>query len=73
VSVEERTGHTAIRSTGFDRDHPSRHYANRINYHVRALKVTALVKIETLYITDIHSTTSKKHDTKIGPQRPYGQ
>ncbi len=24
--------------------------------------------VETLYITDIHSTTSKKHDAKIGPQ-----
>jgi len=30
--------------------------------------VTALVDVETLYITDIHSTTSKKHDAKIGPQ-----
>ena len=26
------------------------------------------VDVETLYITDIHSTTSKKHDAKIGPQ-----
>ncbi|AHG02914.1 transposase ISH9 [Halobacterium sp. DL1] len=68
ASVEERTGHAAIDSTGFDRDQPSRHYANRTNYRVRALKVTALVDVETLYITDIHSTTSKKHDAKIGPQ-----
>ena len=68
VSAEKRTGHAAIDSTGFDRDQPSRHYANRTNYRVRALKVTALVDVETLYITDIHSTTSKKHDTKIGPQ-----
>jgi IS5 family transposase len=68
VSAEKRTGHAAIDSTGFDRDQPSRHYANRTNYRVRALKVTALVDVETLYITDIHSTTSKKHDAKIGPQ-----
>mgnify|MGYP000610360892 CR=1 FL=1 len=68
ASAEKRTGHAAIDSTGFDRDQPSRHYANRTNYPVRALKVTALVDVETLYITDIHSTTSKKHDAKIGPQ-----
>jgi IS5 family transposase len=32
------------------------------------LKVTALVDVETLDITDIHSTTSKKHDAKVGPR-----
>ena len=68
ASAEKPTGHAAIDSTGFDRDQPSRHYANRTHYRVRALKVTALVDVETLYITDIHSTTSKKHDAKIGPQ-----
>jgi len=68
ASAEKRTGHTAIDATGIDRDQTSRHYANRTNYRVRALKVTALVDVETLYITDIHSTTSKKHDAKIGPQ-----
>jgi len=68
ASAEKRTGHAAIDATGFDRDQPSRHYANRTNYRVRALKVTALVDVETLYITDVHSTTSKKHDAKIGPQ-----
>ncbi|MDS0261991.1 IS5 family transposase, partial [Haloarcula sp. S1CR25-12] len=68
ASAEKRTGHASIDATGFDRDQPSRHYANRTDYRVRALKVTALVDVETLYITDIHSTTSKKHDAKIGPQ-----
>ncbi len=68
ASAEKRTGHAAIDSTGFDHDQPNRHYANRTNYRVRALKVTALVDVETLYITDIDSTTSKKHDAKIGPQ-----
>ena len=68
ASAEKRTGHATIDSAGFDRDQPSRHYANRTNYRVRALKLTALVDVETLYITDIHSTTSKKHDAKIGPQ-----
>ena len=49
-------------------DQPSRHYANRTPYYVRALKVTTLVDVETLSITDINSPTSKKHDAKIGPQ-----
>jgi len=67
-SAEKRTDHAAIDSTGLDRDQPSRHYANRTHYRFRALKVTALVDVETLYITDIHSTSFKKHDAKIGPQ-----
>jgi len=68
ASVEKRSGHAAIDSTGFDRDQPSRHYASRAHYRVRALKVTALVDVETLYITDVHATTTKKSDFRIGPQ-----
>jgi IS5 family transposase len=68
TSAEKRTGHGAIDSTSFDRDQPSRHYATCTHYRVRALKVTALVDVDTLHITDIHSTTSKKHDAKICPQ-----
>ena len=30
ASAEKRTGHAAIDSTGFDRDQPSRHYANAL-------------------------------------------
>jgi len=70
ASTEKRTGHAAINSTGFDRDQPSRHYANRTNYLIRALKVTVLVDVETLYITDIHSTTSKKYDAKLACRSP---
>jgi len=67
-SNKKCTGHAVIGATGFDRDQPSRHYANRTSYRVRPLKVTALVDVETLYITDIHCTTTKKHDEKIGPR-----
>jgi len=67
-SAEKRTGHAAIDAAGFDRDQPSRHYAKRTSYRVRALKFTALVDVERLYITDIYCTTTKKHDAKIGPQ-----
>ena len=68
ATAEKRTGHEAIDSTGFDRDQPSRHYAQRAHYRVRSLKVTALVDVKTLYVTDVHCTTTKKHDAKIGPQ-----
>ncbi|WP_312912592.1 IS5 family transposase [Natronosalvus caseinilyticus] len=68
ASVETRSGHAAIDSAGFDRDQPSRHYATRSHYRVRTLKVTALVDVETLYITDIHSTTCTPSDFRIGPQ-----
>jgi len=47
---------------------PSRHYAIRAPFRIRALKITALVDFETTYIIDIHCTTTKKHDGKIGPQ-----
>ncbi len=60
--------HASIDATGFDRDQPSRQYPNRTSHQVRALKVTALLDVETLHITDIHCTTTKKHDAKIGPQ-----
>jgi hypothetical protein len=56
-----------IDSTGFDCDQPSRHYANRTHYRVQALKVTTLMDDETLYVTDIHTTTSKRYDAKSGP------
>jgi IS5 family transposase len=68
ATAEKRTGHAAVDSTGFDRDQPSRYYAQRAHYRVRSLKVTALVDIVTLCVIDVHCTTTKKHDAKIGPQ-----
>ena len=67
-SAEKRTGHAAIDSTGFDRDQPSRHYAQRAHYRVRTLKVTALVDVETLYVTDVHISTKTPSDFRIGPR-----
>jgi hypothetical protein len=57
ASVEKRTGYTAVDAIGFDRDQPSRHYSTYSHYCVRALKLVALVNVETLYITDVHSMT----------------
>jgi len=70
ASAEKCTGHAAIDSTGFDLDHFSSYCANRTSYRIWALKVTALTDVETLYTTDIDSTTLKEYNAKIGVDRP---
>jgi len=74
-SAEKRTGHSAIDATSLDRDWPSRHYDNGTSYRVRALKVTALVDVETLYTTDIHCTTKKarREDWPAGRPQECGR
>jgi IS5 family transposase len=67
-SPEKNERRVAIDSTGFDRDRASKHYCQRANYTVRSLKVTVLVDVDTLSVVDLHCTTSKKHDTRIGEQ-----
>ena len=67
-SPNENERRVAIDSTGFNRDQASRHYCQRANYHVRSLKVTILVDVDTLHVVDVHCTTTKKHDTQIGEQ-----
>jgi len=47
-SAEKRTGHSVIDAIGFDRGQQNRHDANRTSNGVRALKLTALVDVETL-------------------------
>jgi hypothetical protein len=68
ASAEKRTGHAAVDSTGFDRDQLSRYYVQRADYRDRSLRVTALVDVGTLNVTDDYFIATKKHDTKIGPQ-----
>lgn len=58
----------AIDATGFSRGKISQHYAQRSGYKRSALKVTALVDIDSLLITDVHCTTSGKDDQPIGRQ-----
>lgn len=58
----------AIDSTSFDRVAASRRYAERTDYRFLAMKVTLLVDCQTGTILDIHCTTGRPHDTKIGWQ-----
>ena len=57
----------ALDATGWDRSHASRYYAQRVKLKLRALKVTLLVGTLAQSILDLHLTTTRKHDTRIGP------
>jgi len=62
------SGHAAIDATFFDRENASKHYCRRTNYRVQTLKATALVDTQSQAIIDVHCTTEKRHDTRLGWQ-----
>jgi len=62
------SGDGAIDATGMDRSHASRHYTKRTKMTISSLKTTVLIDTESLAIMDVHLTTTRKHDTRIGPQ-----
>lgn len=64
----ELSGDAAIDATGIDRSHASRHYTKRTKMTISSLKTTVLVDTDSLAIMDVHLTTTRKHDTQIGPQ-----
>ena len=68
AQLHEPSGHAAIDATFFDRENASKQYCRRTNYRVQTLKATALVDTETQAILDVHCTTGKPHDTKVGWQ-----
>lgn len=50
----------AIDATFYERSAASRHYCQRISYHVQKLKVTKLVDTESQAILDVHCSTNQK-------------
>lgn len=58
----------ATEASGFDRVAASRKYAKRTNYLFQAMKTTLLVDCSSGAILDVHFSTKKPHDTKIGQQ-----
>ena len=68
AQLHEPSGHAAIDSTFFDRENASRHYCRRTNYRVQTLKTTVLVDTASQAVLDVHCTTGKRHDTRIGAQ-----
>lgn len=58
----------AIDASGFDRVAASRKYAQRTNYTFQAMKTTLLVDCDSGAILDVHCSTNRPHDTKVGRQ-----
>ncbi len=61
-------GVTGIDASVVERAHASTHYTKRTNLTIQQLKTTLLVDTATNAVLDIHVTTTRKHDTQIGPQ-----
>lgn len=62
------SGITGIDSSGIERSHVSHHYTKRTKLHIKQLKTTLLVDTRENSVLDVHITTTRKHDTQIGPQ-----
>ena len=61
------SGKAAIDATGFDRRHCSKHYVKRAKLHIGSLKVTFVVDTVSQMILALHTTATRKHDTRILP------
>jgi IS5 family transposase len=57
----------AMDATGFQRGRVSQYYTKRTGMHLQALKTTFLVDCDYGWILDCHMTTTRKYDTRIGP------
>jgi len=58
----------AIDASSFDRIAASSRYTAETDYRILSLKTTLLVDCETGAILDVHCSTNKPHDTRIGEQ-----
>lgn len=65
MSSGKSSGETSIDSTGFDRRHASRHYTKRAKMRIKSIKTTKHIDTETQKILNLHTTTTKKHDSQI--------
>ncbi len=68
ASLLHGDGVAAVDSSGWDRSSASRSYTQRIKLKLRALKTTLLVDTGAQTVLDLHVTTTRTHDTQIGPQ-----
>lgn len=67
VSLLPTNGVAGIDSSGFVRNHASKHYTKRAELTIQQLKVTLLVDMRASAILDLHITTTRKHDTQTAP------
>ncbi|MGQ9733300.1 MAG: IS5 family transposase, partial [Candidatus Zipacnadales bacterium] len=61
-------GVAALDASGWDRSYASRYYTQRVKLQIHSLKTTLLVDTRAQTVLDLHVTTTRKHDTQIGPQ-----
>jgi len=59
------SGKASIDATGFDKRHSSKHYVKRCKMRLGSMKVTLVVDTGTLMVLAVHSTVTRKHDSKI--------
>lgn len=62
------SGVAGMDSSGEERSHASKYYTRRVKLRIKELKVTLLVDVRDNAISDAHITTTRKHDTRIGPK-----
>lgn len=65
LTVPDLSGTFGIDATGLTRTHISKHYAKRCKIRPKSMKTTLLVNSNSQLIVGVHSTTTRKHDTKI--------
>ena len=59
------SGTYGIDATGLSRSHISEHYAKRCKIRIRSMKSTFLINSEEQIVVGLHTTTTRKHDTRI--------
>jgi IS5 family transposase len=59
------SGTYGIDATGLTRSHISKHYAKRCKITIRSMKSTLLINSEKQLVVGLHTTTTRKHDTRI--------
>jgi IS5 family transposase len=67
VTLLPTNGVVGIDASGFDRSHASKHYTKRMKLTIQQLKLTLLVDTRVNAITNLHVTTTRKHDSQIAP------
>lgn len=68
LTLHELGDVTAIDASGFDRIAASSRYRRETDYCILSMKTTLLVDCQSGAIMDIHCSTNKPHDMKIGEQ-----
>ena len=59
------SGTYGIDATGLTRSKISKHYVKRCKIRIKSMKTTLLINSDEQLIVGVHSTTTRRHDTKI--------